>query len=172
MRVCDFLGIEFEDAMLDPTTYIDYGSYRKLSAENISSTALNEWSKNISIPTFKGSRYAWKDHPYFDFSFTPHHIAQSLKALGFDTQRPSLDDMMAALSRKHNAVASRFHKAEQSIVEQANRVRALEQTIAEQANHIRVVEAQLERFRNTIAGKCISGMSRLYSFIRRKQTLQ
>lgn len=87
-RVCDFLSIDFENAMLDPTTYIDYGAYSKLSAGNIFSPALNEWSKNKSAPTFKGSRYAWKNYPGYDFSTMHPHIVKSLKSLGYDAQIP------------------------------------------------------------------------------------
>ncbi|MGZ8173669.1 MULTISPECIES: sulfotransferase [Methylobacter] len=88
-RICSFLSIDFEDAMLDPTTYIDYGLY-ELGAKNISSSALNKWSKNKCMPTFQGSRYAWKNYPNFDFSTIPEHVTQSLKNLGYDTQMPRL----------------------------------------------------------------------------------
>jgi hypothetical protein len=83
-RICDFLRVEFEDAMLDAATYIDYGLYRRSNAKNISSAALNEWSKSKKIPTFKGSRYAWKSYPDFDFSTIPEHISQSLQALDYE----------------------------------------------------------------------------------------
>lgn len=89
-RICDFLGIDFEDAMLDPTTYIDYGRYSKLSAENISSSALNEWLKNKSMPTFKGSCCAWKNYQDYDFSNIPPHIVKSLKSLGYEAQMPRI----------------------------------------------------------------------------------
>ncbi len=84
-RICDFLGIDFEEAMLDPATYIDYSRYSRINERNISSSALNEWSKSKSGPTFKGSRYAWKKYQDFDFSKMPKHITQSLKTLGYDT---------------------------------------------------------------------------------------
>lgn len=87
-RICDFLGIDFEDTMLDPATYIDYGMHGKLQAENVSSAALVNWSKKKNIPTFKKSRYAWKKYPNYDFSSTPKHITQSLQALGYDSQMP------------------------------------------------------------------------------------
>lgn len=84
-RMCDFLGIDFENAMLDPATFIDYSLYYVFSEKKISSSKLNEWSKHKSMPTFKGSRYAWKNCPDFDFSKIPKHITQSLKTLGYDT---------------------------------------------------------------------------------------
>lgn len=87
-RVCDFLGIEFEDAMLDPTTYIDYEIYSKLSTGNFSSSSLNEWSKNKRMPTFKGSRYAWKNYADYDFSTISPYIQQSLKSLGYEAEIP------------------------------------------------------------------------------------
>jgi hypothetical protein len=89
-RICDFLGIDFEDAMLDPATFIDYSLYSRINERNISSSALNEWSKSKSVPTFKGSRYAWKNYLDFDFSKMPKHITQSLKTLGYDTQMPRI----------------------------------------------------------------------------------
>jgi hypothetical protein len=95
-RICNFLNIDFEDTMLDPTTHIDYGLYSKLNIENISSSGLNEWSKSKKTPTFKESRYAWKKYPNFDFSATSEHIMQSLKALGYDTKMPRFYALMIA----------------------------------------------------------------------------
>ena len=83
-RICGFLGVDFEEAMLNPATYIDYSLYSKINEGNISSLALNEWSNSKVVPTFKGSRYAWKNHQGFDFSNMPKPIAESLKVLGYD----------------------------------------------------------------------------------------
>ena len=47
-------------------------------------------------------------------------------------------------------------------------IEALVQTISDQANHIRVVEAAVTKFQNSLYGKCISGLSRLLSFVRSK----
>jgi hypothetical protein len=96
-RISNFLDIEFEDCMLDPSTYIDYGLYVKNHFGNISSSALNNWSKSKNIPTFKGSCYAWKNYPDFDFSTPRKHITQSLKTLGYDTQMPSFYALMVTL---------------------------------------------------------------------------
>jgi hypothetical protein len=90
-RICDFLGIDFEYAMLDPATYIDYSMYSRIDERNISSLALIEWSKSKSGPTFKGSCYAWKKYKDFDFSKMPKHIARSLKTLGYETQMPNFN---------------------------------------------------------------------------------
>ncbi len=82
-RICQFLAIDFEDAMIDPATYIDYGLYSTLNAENFSSSVLNEWAKSKNVSTFKGSRYAWKKHPeYIPIS---NEIKQSLDELGYET---------------------------------------------------------------------------------------
>jgi hypothetical protein len=96
-RICDFLGIDFENAMLDPATFIDYSLYSAFNEKKISSSKLNEWSKHKGMPTFKGSRYAWKNYPCFDFSKIPKHITQSLKALGYDTQMPRFYALVVAL---------------------------------------------------------------------------
>lgn len=82
-RICEHLGVNFEYAMLDTATYVDYGLYSKSNARNVSSAALNEWRENKSAPIFKGSRYAWKSYPDFDFSIIPEHISQSLQMLGY-----------------------------------------------------------------------------------------
>lgn len=96
-RICDFLGIDFEGAMLDTATFIDYSLYSAFNEKKISSSTLNEWSKNKVVPTFKGSRYAWKNYQDFDFSTMPKHITQSLKTLGYDAQIPSFYSLRVAL---------------------------------------------------------------------------
>ena len=96
-HICDFLGVDFESAMLDPATFIDYPLYSAFNEKKISSSTLNEWSKNKNVPTFKGSRYAWKNYQDFDFSTMPKHITQSLKTLGYDAQIPSFYSLRIAL---------------------------------------------------------------------------
>ncbi|CAH1385738.1 Sulfotransferase family protein [Candidatus Nitrotoga sp. M5] len=83
-RICEHLGVNFEYSMLDTATHVDYSLYRKSNLENISSEALKEWSQSKNIPTFKGSRYAWKSYKDFDFSALPEHINQSLHAHGYE----------------------------------------------------------------------------------------
>jgi hypothetical protein len=87
-HICNFLGIDFEDAMIDPATYIDYTKNSKLDDEMISSSNLNEWTKSKSTTTFKGSCYAWKNNTDFDFSDIPKHVVWRLKLLGYETQQP------------------------------------------------------------------------------------
>jgi hypothetical protein len=50
-------------------------------------------------------------------------------------------------------------------------VTKLEQSIADQANHIHTIETALIKFQNSLYGKYIYGLSRLFSFIRSKRTL-
>lgn len=83
-RICEHLGVNYEYAMLDTSTYVDYSLYSKSNARNISSTALNEWRESKNAPIFKGSRYSWKNYLDFDFSIIPAHISQSLLALDYE----------------------------------------------------------------------------------------
>ncbi|RFC33349.1 MAG: Sulfotransferase family protein [Candidatus Nitrotoga sp. SPKER] len=83
-RICEHLGVNFEHALLDIATYVDYGMYSKLNTKNVSSVALNEWRENKKVPIFKGSRYAWKSYTDFDFSSIPEHISRSLQALDYE----------------------------------------------------------------------------------------
>jgi hypothetical protein len=83
-RICEHLGVNFENAMLDTATYVDYGMYSKSNARNVSSAALNEWRENKNAPIFKGSRYAWKSYTDFDFSTISGHISRSLQALDYE----------------------------------------------------------------------------------------
>jgi hypothetical protein len=83
-HICGFLGIDYENAMLDPATYIDYGIYARSNPKMIVSSALNEWSKSKSNPTFKSSRFAWKKFQDYNFSMIPDHVRQTLQALGYE----------------------------------------------------------------------------------------
>ena len=105
-RICDFLVIDFEEAMLDPTTHIDYSLYRKSDIRNVSSAALNEWVKNKNTSVFKESRYAWKKYHEYDFTSIPDHIKQSLESLGYETKK----NYMATLHSLLIAVRNLVHK--------------------------------------------------------------
>lgn len=83
-RISEFLGVDFHEAMLDPATYVDYSVYSKTNEKNISSSALNEWSKVKAAPTFKGSRYAWRTYAGFDFSAMSPEVTEMLESLGYD----------------------------------------------------------------------------------------
>ncbi len=97
IRICEFLGVEFEDTMLDAATFIDYGLYNRSDSSHISSVALNEWSKKRKKPTFKGSLYVWVNYPGYDFYNLPEHINHSLKSLGYEILLP--DGAFASLSQ-------------------------------------------------------------------------
>jgi hypothetical protein len=83
-RICEFLGVDFENTVLDTATYIDYGLYFKSNERDISSAALNAWRENKREPVFKGSCYAWKNYRNFDFSRIPKRISQTFQALDYE----------------------------------------------------------------------------------------
>jgi O-antigen biosynthesis protein len=47
----------------------------------------------------------------------------------------------------------------------------LERALADQANHIHTIEVALIKFQNSLYGKCMNSLSRLFPFIRSKRTL-
>ena len=59
-------------------------------------------------------------------------------------------------------------RLEQVIADRDQHIVCLEQTITNQENHIHIIEATLLKFQNSLYGKCISGMSRLYSSMKSK----
>jgi len=93
-RICSFLGVGFEDAMLDPATYVDYRVYYRYSIQRMSSSALNSWSKSKPSPTFQESCYAWKNYTGYDFSTVPRHVTQTLNALGYGSRISRFWDWM------------------------------------------------------------------------------
>jgi len=103
-RICQFLAIDFEDTMIDPATYIDYGLYYRLDTENISSSALNEWAKSKRVPTFKGSCYVWKKYSNFNFSTVPKHIIKTLKSLYYDIKMPRFYALMTLKNKVKNSL--------------------------------------------------------------------
>jgi hypothetical protein len=89
VRICDHIGVPFEESMLDGASYIDYSQYSKTNVQKISSTSLNEWRKVKSSATFTGSRYAWKQTDVFTRTPLPAPVLQTLAQLGYEVKTPS-----------------------------------------------------------------------------------
>lgn len=85
LRRCSLhLGVDFENSMLDPSNFIDYSQYSKISTKAISSSSLNVWKEEKSAAVFEGSRYAWKTSKNFSFQSITSQISQTLISLGYE----------------------------------------------------------------------------------------
>ena len=84
-EICEFLGIDYQESMLDAQNNIDYGAFDKSSLSHISSSALSQWQSKKSSSVFKDSVQAWKKFQDYDFSSTPEHVKQCLDRLGYPT---------------------------------------------------------------------------------------
>ena len=122
-----------------------------------------------------------QDKELCELESRPFHNELIVEARVTDNNIPSIDYQEVILIENlfpiklNTEFFARINTAEQIITEQANHIRdveaalmAREQIITEQANHIRDVEAALIKFQNSLYGKCLSVMSRLYSFMRNK----
>lgn len=107
-RICSFLDIHFENAMLDPTTYIDYGLYGKSNTSSFLSAPLNEWAKNKKTPVFEESRFAWKRHPECSFASMSNDIKQSLEILGYETNKNYMAELRSLLMAARNLARKGF----------------------------------------------------------------
>jgi hypothetical protein len=83
-QICDFIGLSYEKSMLDSTTYIDYGRYRRYDNKDISSSAFNDWYPLRREPVFSGSKYAWHQFSDFDFTTISTGVIDTLTRLGYE----------------------------------------------------------------------------------------
>jgi len=157
VRICKFLGVDFEDTILDAATYIDYGLFSKSDPTLISSVALNEWSKRKEKPTFKGSRYVWANYPDHVFLNLPEHINHSLKALGYEAMQPdgtcvslscfSQKDRLNMKTAAENQAAadrnSQIDSLKKAAAERDEQIATLTRTMGDQTTHIAGLESGL-----------------------------
>lgn len=59
-RVCEFLGVDFEEPMVDATNFINYDDYCNFDVKSVSSQAYGDWKKEKSSPVFSENIQAWR----------------------------------------------------------------------------------------------------------------
>lgn len=168
-RICDFLGVDFEESTIDPQSFIDYDKYTRFDVNQVSSKEYSEWKNNKTTAVFAGNVQAWKREKELFSGVLPTEISAALCRYGYDAEEGKASD--SELHRDYDySVKGYINSLEGKLDHLGKHIAGLEQIIANQSNHVHNVEAALMKFQNSLYGKCISGLSRLFSFIRSKRT--
>lgn len=86
-RVTDFLGLPFDEAMLEPRRFTRYERLYRGSRQGfrgLSSVDFLRWRRSGGGPTFTSSVGAWRRNEDFDFDRTPPVVTRLLGELGYD----------------------------------------------------------------------------------------
>lgn len=84
-RICDHLGIEFEQNMLNQDFYENYTIYRKNGIGHARpSAALERWRKHREVPLFSSRVFAWRGVKQHEFENMSEHANKALRHFGYD----------------------------------------------------------------------------------------
>jgi len=83
-RVCDFLDVPFEKAILDVEHHIDYSQFSRPAHSGISSSAYQKWQKGKRSAFFSDSVYGWKTNQEVHFDTIGEPIMELLKRFGYE----------------------------------------------------------------------------------------
>jgi len=84
LEICSFLGVEYNESMLDSQCYFRYELLSKNSVDGISSSEFKKWDSNAEQPTFSGRIEAWKKEKKVDFRNLDGKIDDLLFRFGYE----------------------------------------------------------------------------------------
>lgn len=162
-RICDFLGVVFEAATLDPHRYIDYDEYSRINVSKISSKEYYEWKKNKKTAVFSGNVNAWlRNKPIFSCNL-PIEISEWLCRFHYDVEKAGetseknqplcfnantyirvLENDKSENQRYIADLKKVIANQTTHIENQADHIKNQDSHIKNQANHIRNIEADWE----------------------------
>ena len=130
-KICVFLGVDFDPAMLDPQAFIDYDQFCKIDLGLVSSQAYSAWRKQKSKTVFTDSVEAWrKNDGAFDKSLPPE-ISKWLTHYGYPVETPDETEEENVHLREYN-----LNVLEQENLEKSQYIQALEQSVADCTQHL------------------------------------
>ena len=84
-NICSFLGVPFEETMLDPNYHVDYSQFSKHpNDKKITSSAYQDWQRQKKSAFFTDSVYGWKTNAEFSFDHIEAPVKQTLSRFGYD----------------------------------------------------------------------------------------
>jgi len=83
--ILDFLGLPFEDRVLDPREMIDYDVYNKLEEQPVESRSLRQWNRSQGEVFFTGSSQSWRRDPHPAFGNLSEKVRTTLVHFGYET---------------------------------------------------------------------------------------
>lgn len=83
-RICDFLGVKFDPAMLEPQGFIDYGEFCRFDMEQVSSRAYTTWLQRKESAVFSDNVGAWRRSEELFHPPLPREITYWLSRYGYE----------------------------------------------------------------------------------------
>lgn len=130
-RICQFLGVDFDPAMLDPQAFIDYDQFCKFDMSQVSSQAYSAWRKQKSKTVFADNVEAWrKDESAFDKSLPPE-IACWLSHYGYPVETSDATETQNLHLHEYS-----LNALEQNNLEKSQHIQKLEQSVADYVTYL------------------------------------
>ena len=136
-RICEFLGIEFEQAMLDPGGFIDYDQFCKFDMQQVSSQAYTAWRQRKDSASFSENVRAWRRTEDLFHPPLPNEIEFWLTRYGYEvgSEKP-VGLNTAQYYQEYSTKALELRN-----LSQAGQIDALENTLQKQVEHTELVTA-------------------------------
>lgn len=83
-RICNFLGIQFDPATLNPQGFIDYDKFCKFDMQQVSSQAYITWRDSKKAAVFSENVQAWKRNGNLFHAPLPDEIVHWLTRYGYE----------------------------------------------------------------------------------------
>ncbi|QAX82154.1 sulfotransferase family protein [Candidatus Pseudomonas adelgestsugas] len=132
-KICQFLGVNFDIAMLDPHGFIDYNQFCKFDLDQVSSQAYSVWYKQKNQTVFADNVEAWRKNDIaFDRSL-PSEISSWLSYYGYPIEFTDEAETANLHLREYS-----LNALEQDNIEKSQHIQTLEQSVADYVQHTHI----------------------------------
>lgn len=134
-RICEFLSVEFDPAMLDPKSFVDYDRFCKFDMQQVSSQAYTAWRERKDAAFFSENVQAWRREGDLFHPPLPDEIVYWLTRYGYEVGSEKPDELSTVRSHLDYS----FTALEPLNLSQAEQIHTLESLLQKRVEHTELV---------------------------------
>lgn len=107
-KICEFLGVRFQEEMLNPERFIDYDQFCKFDAREVWSRGYSDWRSKKNTAAFSNSVGGWRKFRDLFQAPWPEEISQWLLRFGYDLEEitPAKVDAAESIPERRADIAT------------------------------------------------------------------